>query len=285
VAGSWDGAIRVWNLATGRPVGPPLIGPENAGSAVAAASVAGTPHVVCQIGDRLRRWNLLTQAPAGEPFLAENLQREEVVAAAGCGDRLLFAAVVESDGPGAVVRVWDTATWQSVGPDLLVADNWVTAIALAEMGGTVLAAVADGAHGLQVFDAGTGKPRTDRPVHIGLPLMNSLAIGTVRDQRVPACGHGSGQVALRDLATLRPLGGSATAHDGSVTALAFAPEPDGGWLASVGKQYPAEGGIEAAARFWVPDMSGALAPAAGPIPSPNRAGAWPWPAQPVGWRR
>ncbi|HEU5386718.1 MAG TPA: WD40 repeat domain-containing protein [Streptosporangiaceae bacterium] len=269
VAGSWDGAVRVWNLGTGRPVGLPLIGPENAGYAVTAASVAGAPHVVCQVGGRLRRWDLLTQAPAGEPFLAGNLQREEVMAAAGCGDRLLFAAVVESDGPGAVVRVWDTATWQSVGPDLLVADNWVTAITLAEIGGTMLAAVADGAHGLQVFDAGSGKPFTGRPVHIGLPLVNSLAIGTVRGQRVLACGHESGQVVLRDLASLRPLGGPAAAHDGSVTALAFAPEPDGGWLASVGKQYPAEGGIEVSARFWVPDMSGALTSAAGPIPLPE----------------
>jgi WD40 repeat protein len=271
VTGSWDGAIRVWNLTTGQPSGPPLIGPENAGYAVATAFAAGRPTAVCEVRGRLRLWDMLAGSPAGEPFLAGDLKREQVMAAAGCGDGLLFAAVVESDGPGASVRVWDTATWQPAGPDLLVAHRWVSAIALAEIDGTPLAAVADGDHGLQVFDVATGHPRTSRPVHIGLTRVDALALGELNGRPVLAAGHESGQVVLRDLASLRPLGGPAQAHDGPVTALAFAPEADGGWLASAGKQYPAEGRIEAAARFWVPDTTGRLGPTASPIPLPNPA--------------
>lgn len=269
--GSWDGAVRVWNLVTGQPVGPPLIGPENAGDAVAAAFTAGQPRVVCAIGDRLRLWDPLAEAPAGEPFRAIGLQRDEVMAAAGCGGRVLFAAVVESGGPGATVRVWDTATGQPAGPDLSVADDWITAIALAETGGTLLAAVADGDRGLQVFDVATGQPCTGRPVHIELGPVDALAVGSLNERPVLAAGHESGQVVLRDLVSLRPLGGPARAHDGAVTALAFASEADGGRLASVGKQYPAGGVIEVAARFWVLDPSGQLTPAAAPIPLPDPA--------------
>ena len=131
--------------------------------------------------------------------------------------------------------------------------------------------MADGDHGLQVFDVTTGQPRTGRPVHIGLARVDALALGTLNGRPVLAAGHESGQVLLRDLASLHPLGGPAQAHDGAIAALAFAPEADGGWLASVGKQYPAEGRIEVTARFWVPGTSGRVAPAAAPIPLPDPA--------------
>ena len=271
VAGSWDGAVRVWNLATGKPVGGPLVGAENAGDAVAAAFTVSTPHVVCHVRGRLRLWDMLLQAAVGEPIFAEDLKREEAMAAADCGGRLLFAAVVEGDGPGGRVRIWDTASWEPCGPDLQVANRWVTAVTLAEINGTLLAAVADGDHGLQVFDAATGQPLTEQPVHLELPLVNSLAIGAIEGKPVVAAGYESGQVVLRDLRSLRRLGDPVKAHDGPVTALAFAPEADGRWFVSVGKEYPANHVIEVAARFWVPDKSGRLQPAAAPIRLPEPA--------------
>ena len=261
VTGSWDGAVRVWNIATGEQVGGPLIGAENAGDAVAAAYAGGTPCVVCHIRGRLRVWDLFTQTAPGRPFLAENLNREEAMAAAGYGGGLVFAAVMGSSSTQGRIRVWDTATWKPCGPDLRVADNWITAIALAEVAGRLLAAVADGDRGLQVFDAVSGEPYTERPVAIAAPLVNSLAVGTVKGRPVLATGDESGQIVLRELPSLRRVGDPVQAHAGPVTALTFAVDT-GGWLASVGKEYPASNRVEASARFWVPEKTGRLEPAA-----------------------
>jgi WD40 repeat protein len=265
VAGDRDGAVWVWNLTTRKQAGGPLMGAENAGYALAAAVVAGAPQAVCRSGDRLRAWDLMAQAPAGPPVVAEDVLHEEAAAAAGCGDRMVFAAVVRSAGPEATVGVWDMATGELCGPALRTADDWVTAIALAEVEGTLLAAIADGDHGIQVFDVATGQPRTGRPVNIGLPLVDALAMGTVKGLPALAAGHDAGQIILRELPSLRRLGDSVQAHDGPVTALAFAAEHDGRWLASVGKGHPANGVTEVFARFWVPKKSGKLVPAATPI--------------------
>ena len=252
----------------------PLIGAENGGFALAAAFADGTPQAVCRIGQEFRAWDLTAQTPAHPPFLAEAVLRDGAMAAAGWGATMVFAAVVESDGAGGRVRVWDAATGAPCGPDIETADNWITAITLAEIDGTLLAAIADGDHGIQIFDTATGQPCTRRTVDIGLPLVNALAMGTVGGQAVVAAGDESGRILFREIPSLCRFGGPAQAHDGQITALAFGSGSTGGWLASVGTEAVAGGKRPVFARFWVPGKSGRrLRPQAAPIRLPGPAGS------------
>ncbi|MBK6857924.1 MAG: hypothetical protein IPG97_15630 [Microthrixaceae bacterium] len=64
VSGSEDRSVRVWDLATGAPVGAPFIGHDHWVVAVAVAEVEGRPVVVSGSGDRsVQVWDLATGAP------------------------------------------------------------------------------------------------------------------------------------------------------------------------------------------------------------------------------
>ena len=69
VSGGEDRTVRVWDLATGAPVGDPFTGHTGAVNAVAVAELDGRPVVVSGSDDRtVRVWDLATGAPVGDPF-------------------------------------------------------------------------------------------------------------------------------------------------------------------------------------------------------------------------
>jgi WD40 repeat protein len=265
VSGDLDGAVRVWDLASRQPVGEPMIGHENAGYAVAAAFTESGPQVVCRIGDQVRAWDLATLEPAHPPFLPADVPREEPMAAASWHGRLLLGATVRPGETGGRVRVWDAALAEPIGPVIEVASDSVTAVALAEMAGSLLVAVADIELGIQVFDAVTGQPRGDRRVFFESPMASALAMGVVRGQPVLATGDESGQIVFREIPSLRRLGDPVQAHGGQVTTLSFGSADSGGWLASSGRDNGGE--RRASVRFWAPERPrGRLTPAASAIP-------------------
>ena len=111
ISGSDDRTVRVWDLATGAPVGDPFTGHNGSVNAVAAAELDGRPVVISGSGDRtVRVWDLATGAPVGDPFT-------------GHGGPVNAVAVAELDGRPVVVsgsddrtvRVWDLATGAPVG--------------------------------------------------------------------------------------------------------------------------------------------------------------------------
>ena len=66
VTGSWDRTVRVWDLATGIPLGQPLTGHTDRVGAVACTSLDGVPVAVTGSYDQtVRVWNLRTGEPAG----------------------------------------------------------------------------------------------------------------------------------------------------------------------------------------------------------------------------
>src|ERR1019366_8591281 len=68
VSGGSDQTVRVWDLATGAPVGDPFTGHTRAVIAVAVAELNGRPVVVSGGADQtVRVWDLATGAP-GDPF-------------------------------------------------------------------------------------------------------------------------------------------------------------------------------------------------------------------------
>lgn len=59
VTGSLDTTVRVWDLATGRPIGKPLIGHTESVRAVATGVVDGRPVAVTGSSDEtVRVWDL-----------------------------------------------------------------------------------------------------------------------------------------------------------------------------------------------------------------------------------
>ena len=69
ISGSSDRTVRVWDLATGTPVGDPFTGHTDAVTAVAAAELDGRPVVISGSNDRtVRVWDLATGTPVGDPF-------------------------------------------------------------------------------------------------------------------------------------------------------------------------------------------------------------------------
>jgi WD40 repeat protein len=110
VSGSRDQTVRVWDLATGAPVGDPFTGHTHAVNAVAVAELNGRP-VALSGGDRtVRVWDLATGAPVGDPFTGHT-RAVIAVAAAELDGR----PVVVSGGRDQTVRVWDLATGAPVG--------------------------------------------------------------------------------------------------------------------------------------------------------------------------
>jgi WD40 repeat protein len=68
VTGSWDGTVRVWDLATGAAVCDPHTGHTNAVLAVVTTVLEGRPVAVTGGEDAtVRVWDLATGAPIGAP--------------------------------------------------------------------------------------------------------------------------------------------------------------------------------------------------------------------------
>ena len=111
ISGSDDGTVRVWDLATGTPVGDPFTGHGGPVNAVAAAELDGRPVVISGSGDgTVRVWDLATGTPVGDPFTGHD-GAVRAVAAAELDGR---PVVISGSGDG-TVRVWDLATGAPVG--------------------------------------------------------------------------------------------------------------------------------------------------------------------------
>ena len=158
VSGSADATVRVWDLATGNPVGDPFTGHTGAVMAVAVGELDGRPVVVSGSEDRtVRVWDLATGDPVGDPFT-------------GHTDSVLAVAVARAGrAPGGgqrrrrpTVRVWDLATGGPVGDPFTGHTGWVLAVAV---GGAATAArwwsaaASDGT--VRVWDLATGDPVGD----------------------------------------------------------------------------------------------------------------------------
>jgi WD40 repeat protein len=111
ISGSNDGTVRVWDLATGSPVGDPFTGHSDWVTAVAAAELEGRPVAISGSGDgTVRVWDLATGSPVGDPFTGHSGAVRSVAAA-----ELESRPVVITGSSDATLRVWDLATGSPVG--------------------------------------------------------------------------------------------------------------------------------------------------------------------------
>jgi WD40 repeat protein/transcriptional regulator with XRE-family HTH domain len=252
-----DGTVRLWDPATGQPVGAPLPADTAPGGGDTVTAVAFSPdgNLLASAGGdgAVRLWNPATRRPVGAPIYAN--PGGGVIGVAFSPDGKLLA----STDTGGTVRLWNLATRRPVGA-LLPADTrgGVIGVAFSPDGKLLASALKDGT--VRLWNPGTGRP-------VGAPFRtgsgpSGFATGVVfsPDGKLLASTGTDGTVRLWNPATGRPVGAPLPADTGGgESGVAFS--PDGKLLASAG--------TDGTVRLWNP-VTGR--PVGAPIPAVTRPG-------------
>jgi WD40 repeat protein len=111
VTGGNEGMVRVWDLASGTPIGQPINAHTDWVTAVACTTMDGAPVAVTGGDDgTVRVWDLASGTPIGQPMTGHT----RLVTAVACTD-LDGAPVAVTGGTDGTVRVWDARTHQPAG--------------------------------------------------------------------------------------------------------------------------------------------------------------------------
>jgi WD40 repeat protein len=258
VAGGDDGTVRVWDLAAGRPVGPPLSGhggPVRAVAAVAfgdrAVAIAGGRGGVVHVWDLLTGTGTTVRTPATAEVTAAALVRcgADTWALTGCADGSLSAwdlatgrpvmpvrhahdgavrsisavsygawAVAVTVGSDQAVRVWSVGAGDPEGTPLRGRPDGFGAAATLTWRGRTAAITADATGRLDVWDPHDGR-YVQTPVSGAAGVVGAMAAAVVNERPVAVTGGPDGVVRVWDLATGQPVYAPLTGHHGAVTAM------------------------------------------------------------------
>jgi tetratricopeptide (TPR) repeat protein len=201
----WE--TRLWNAATGQPLGPPLPHPSTMVSA-AMSPDGRTLLTACNDG-AARRWDAATGEPIKPPLPHPG----------GVG-RVVFSPdgrTILTVGSDPVVRRWDGATGQPIEPPLRHPDQ-VYSVAFSPDGRTILTGCAD--RMARLWDAATGQPLGPPPVeHPG--WVYSVAFSP--DGKMILTGCRDKRARLWDADTGRQIG-QTMEYAGYVPVVAFSPD-------------------------------------------------------------
>jgi len=229
--GGWDGTVRVWDVATRRPIGRLLHGLDGVAESVTFSPDGRTLAGISDDGT-VWVWDVATGHPIGHIQLGGFPGSVNWVAFSPDGKTL---AAGSDEG---LVRLWDLATRHPIGHMHLLGGPAVGPVAFSPDGKT-LAGIASGAVWLwdltspardQVFTVFelhskvifAGSPLAGRPLH-GLDIsVESVAFSP--DGRTLAGISDDGTLRLWDVATGRSIGRPFRGLDGPARSVAFSPD-------------------------------------------------------------
>ncbi|BAJ28278.1 MULTISPECIES: caspase family protein [Kitasatospora] len=215
VTTSHDETVRVWDLATGQPLGQPLTGHTANVLAVACTALDGRPVAVTTGVDRtVRVWDLATGQPLGQPLTGHT----DEVAAVAC-TALDGRPVAVTSSHDKTVRVWDLATGQPLGQPLTGHTETVYRVACTELDGRPVAVTASWDETVRVWDLATGQPFGE-PLTGHLDEVLAVACTALDGRPVAVTTGADSTVRVWDLATGQPLGQPLTGHLDEVLAVA-----------------------------------------------------------------
>ena len=208
-SGGLDDIVRLWDTATGEPLGDPLTGHELAVESL-VFSPDGTTLATGSSDTTVRLWDTTTGQPLGNPLTGHTGGINSVTFSPD-GTRLATASVDDD------IRVWSVDTGETIGEPLT--GHWSSVIDVAfSPDGRRLVSGADDAT-VRLWNADTGQA-------IGAPLTGHESIVyavtfTPDGERVVSSSR-DGTVRMWDPAAGTPL----TGHSDSVLSVAFSPAGD-----------------------------------------------------------
>ena len=224
VTQSDDHHLRVWNAATGAPIGAPLTGHTGVVRSV-AFSPDGQRIVSCGSyqDNTVRLWDARTGAPIGAP-LTGHTDLVRSVAFSPDGKRIV------SGSRDKTVRLWDVGTGQPIGAPLTGHAGPVSSVAFSPDGHRIVSG--SSGNTVRLWDAGTGQPIGARLTgHTG--TVSSVAFSP--DGHRIASGSHDNTVRLWDAGIGAPIGAPLTGHTDLVRSVAFS--PDGHRIVSGSRDY------------------------------------------------
>ncbi|KAL0945600.1 hypothetical protein HGRIS_014985 [Hohenbuehelia grisea] len=253
-SGSHDDTIRLWDAATGEPIGAPL-----SGHYAPVVSIAFSPdgaHIASGSGDEtIRLWDVVIGEQIGAPLsghysevfsvayspdgtrivsgscdntirLWDATTGEQIGAPLSGHDSEVNSVVFSPDGTriasgsdDKTIRIWDAATGEQIGAPLNGHDHWINSVAFSPDGTHIASGSKDNT--IRLWDAATGE-------QIGPPLsghdnsVNSVVFS--RDGTRIASGSGDHTIRLWDAATGAQIGAPRSGHDSEVFSVAFSPD-------------------------------------------------------------
>jgi WD40 repeat protein len=211
VTASLDKTARLWDAATGQPIGEPLRGHEDGVQGV-AFSPDGKRIVTASDDKTARIWDAATGQPIGEPL---NGHTGPVSSAAFSPDGKRI--VTASDDKTA--RIWDAATGQPIGEPLRGHEGQVNSAAFSPDGKRIVTASHDTT--ARIWDAATGQP-IGAPIRGHVRAVLSAAFSPDGKRIVTASDDRTARI--WDAATGQPIGSPLSGHEDGLVSAAFSPD-------------------------------------------------------------